>query len=127
MFLPSSIKNAALVSLLSILLLAPIVADAQVLGTKYLWTDSIKVTTTAIDCTFTQRWESITFWFDGCDATIKVAAPDTFGFTNRCSIKLYEGVPYSFGPATPLKRLLMKASVDSGTCYLVGYKTIRQQ
>jgi len=112
-------------SLLFLFILASI-SSAQVLGTKYFWSDSIKVNATGIDCTFVQRWESISFWFDGCDALVKLSAPDTVGFASRKYMKMYEGVPYSMGPATPVKRLKAKAAADSGTVYFAGYKTTRQ-
>lgn len=102
-------------------------AGAQVLGTKYLWQDSLKVTTAGFDSTFVQRWEDIQFWSYGCDILVKASAPDTVGFANRKFIRLEDGVPGSFGPATPVKRMLIKAVSDSGVVFFSGYKTIRQR
>lgn len=113
--------------LLTLSLVIPSDSSAQILGTKHFWSDSIKVTTTAIDCTFTQRWEYLEFWADSCDIRVKIGAPDTIGFTNRKSVKIEEHVVSKLGPATPVKRMLIKAAVDSGTIYFWGYKTIRQR
>lgn len=101
-------------------------ADAQLLSTRYYWSDSLHVTTTTIDCTFTERWDYVSFWADSCDIYYKAAAPDTNGITTRPRQLLYEGQVKSFGPATPLKRIIIYASSDSGTVWIEGYKRKRQ-
>lgn len=101
-------------------------AGAQILSTRYYWSDSIKVTTTPVDCTFAEKWDYISFWADSCDVFYKAAAPDTNGITNRPRQLIYEGQVKSFGPATPLKRLIIWAASDSGVVRIEGYKRVRQ-
>lgn len=113
--------------LLIMLLLLVSLTQAQTLATRYYWSDSIKVTSTQLDCTFTERWDYVTFWADSCDIKYKAAAPDTNGITLRDAQFLYEGQVKSFGPATPLKRLIIWAVADSGIIWMEGYKRVRQQ
>ena len=103
------------------------IASAQLLSTRYYWSDSIKVTTVAVDCTFTEKWDYVTFWPDSCNILYVAGAPDTSGFTQREPQYLYDGQVKSFGPATPLKRLKLWAASDSGTIWMEGYKRVRQQ
>ena len=38
--------------------------NAQILGTMYMWSDTIHTTTTHIDSLFDERWEYVTIWSD---------------------------------------------------------------
>lgn len=100
--------------------------SGQLLSTRYYWSDSIKVTATAVDCTFTERWDYVTFWADGCNLLYKASAPDTNGITFRQRQFLYDGQVKTFGPSTPLKRLILWAASDSGVVWVEGYKRVRQ-
>ena len=99
-------------------------AVGQILGTKYLWIDSVAVSTTRVDSTFERRWEEISFWFIGCNGLVKIAgAADTTDFTNRKWLYVYEYQVVNVGPADRLKRMWYKAETGTGALVMTGYKT----
>lgn len=113
--------------LLSILLLTFLVLPSQAqIGSFYIWTDSLGVTTTAIDSIFTIEWQSVTIWADTCDMQLKLGAPDTTGWSSRKFMTISAGGSIYIGPATKLKRLEYKCKSGAGTLYMTGYKKRRQ-
>jgi hypothetical protein len=103
----------------------PTLARAQI-GTRFVWSDSIVVNTTATDSTFSQRWEYVTFYADTVDFYYRAGAPDVASWTSRKWILVPNGSVVSFGPATPLVRLEFKTKAGTGNLYMIGAKTTRQ-
>jgi len=97
-------------------------------ATTYAHTDSIKVTTTAFDSTFTERWQTASLFSVGCDLWLKMAfsSLDT-SLTSDQWLRLDEGVTLTITKNTflgiqGLRRLSAKAVADSGVVYIVGTK-----
>ena len=108
--------------LILMLLIAVTGAHAQ----YYVWIQSDTVKTTAVDSTWATRWEQCTFYFYGCDALIKIGAPDTTDWASRTWLRVPEYVPISIDYRTPFKKLSYKAETGAGRLYLVGIKRTTQ-
>jgi len=97
----------------------------------YTWTDSLTVTTTAFDTTFsTARWASCSLWAVDCDVRIRFGTTpsDTVSWSDKSWVELKEGQVMNFVPYEPyfhnsLLRLQAKAVSGSGTVYISGLKT----
>ncbi len=102
-------------------------AEAQTLGTKYTWIDSLHVTVTKGDTILPIRYEQCSMWFVGCNGLVKIGGEsDTTEFASRYWLPLEAGQVLSAGPADRLKRLWFKAAADSGTLWIIGYKNFPQ-
>lgn len=118
------IKKLILLSLA--MLMFAIVVEGQ---SAYASTDSFAVTTVAFDSTFTQRYETATIWFTGCDAWVKYALSSRDGaFVNDSWVKLEEGarlvIQKNYALNIPgLYRLTGKAVTGSGVCHIAGTKS----
>jgi len=98
------------------------------------WTDSLAVSTSSSDTTFsTQRWETATLIFSGCDGWIKYAlsSRDTLGWSDDSHGKkwfyLGEGQTLSITANKELRipglwRLEYKAALGSGALFITGTK-----
>jgi len=112
--------------LLFMLLFIPAILQAQSLGDRYFWCDTLVLTTTPTDTTWDTEWEVAAVFSDTLDCYLKVGAPDYGSWTSRHYFFLPVGLSFSIGPTPKLKRL--EAYVENGTCtlYIIGYKTTRQ-
>lgn len=106
--------------------LLPSVSKAQSFGDLYTWVETFTATTTAKDTLFPTRYESADIFFVGGTGSIKIAAPDTNGFSSKTFIPLVERQILSTGPQTRLLRVSYKSSSGSITMYIVGTKLKRQ-
>lgn len=110
--------------LLLFLLLSSV--EAQPVGQRYYWADSLNITTTSTDTTFTYEWESVTMWSDTVDTWVKIGAPDVGSWASRRWIFLPAGLTITIGPRPQLKRLGVKTKNGKGVFNLIGYKTRKQ-
>ena len=101
-------------------------------GRQYIRTDSLAVTTTIKDTTFTPMWNGCRIWFDGCDGLILISSStdDTTGFASRPKVSLDDGEKLEiwhdrFYPGT-VYRIRYEAASGSGTLYIFGYKNVYQ-
>ena len=101
------------------------VTNAQ-LGDRFFWSDSIAITVTAIDCTWTDSWEVATIMSDTLDLWVRIGAPDVGSWSSRNYFRLEAGMALTIGPTPRLKRLDVKAVNGSGFVYVIGYKKLRQ-
>jgi hypothetical protein len=95
------------------------------LGNRYFVYDTLAVTVTAVDTTWSTEWEVATIYADTVALYIKVGAPDVGGWSERPWIYLPAGLALSIGPTPKLKRLSVKTFSGSGVCYIIGYKKTR--
>ena len=109
-----------------VLVLMAIGLIAQSLGSRYLWTNKIAVSSSHVDSTFSKRWEYVTIYSDTLDLWLKIGAPDTSGWSSRDAIMLKAGTSITFEQPAYLKRLEMWTVSGSGYAYLVGIKTSKQ-
>jgi len=106
------------------LIFLPQDADAQY-GTKFIWTDSLTVTTAGVDSFFTNQWEEVTFWCRSADGEYKASTrSDTTSWSSRDFVRIVEHQQVYFGPATKLGRLEFKANSGTVTLYMTGTKTV---
>ena len=113
---------------LSFLFKSPEPATAQVFGTNYIWLHkNTALTTTALDCTYTTRWEQVFFKADTGDVLIKFATGnDTASWSTRPFYKLEAGESLAFGPGTKLTRAEYKANAGTVDFFTLGYKKTSQ-
>ncbi len=116
-----------------VLLVIPALCVGQV---SMSWTDTLHVTTTAVDTAFsTERWESCTLFFSGCTGLIKYAfsTADTTGWAadslGKKWLRLAEGQVFTITTNKELripglKFLAYKAESGSGTLYITGTKRV---
>lgn len=98
---------------------------AVVVLPESLYTSRIPVTTAKSDTTFTgsDRWETVSIWFDSCDAYIQVGSPgDTSSISTRDSILVPERTVVSFGVEAKLRRLRYWSASGTGVLYMIGTK-----
>lgn len=103
----------------------PVSVQGQI-GQRYLWADSMSVSTIAADSTFGQRWETVTMWTDTVAIYFRAGAPDVTSWSSRDWIYLPVGSSITFGAATPLVRLEVKTVSGTGKLFMIGNKTKRQ-
>lgn len=115
-----------LLSLLVLLSVAPMRSPSPQFGLNFYWADSIRATTTPIDCTFSRQWRQVVIKTDTIALWFRAGAPDTSSWSSRDWIKLDAGESISFGTATPLKRLEFKADAGTGYVFSMGYKNAPQ-
>jgi len=93
----------------------------------YLWTDSLAVSTTAVDTTFPRDWDQVTLWSQGCSIFLQFGSPgDTDSTATRFQIRLESGMGLKIGPEVKLRRLIVEAVSGTGTLYLAGIKRAAQ-
>jgi len=112
--------------LLFMLLFIPAILQAQSLGDRYFWCDTLNLSTSVVDTTWDDYWELATIYTDSLDCKVKIGAPDYGSWTNRHYTYLPAGLSLTIGPSPRLKRLA--AVLNNGTCtlYIIGYKAVRQ-
>lgn len=98
-------------------------------ATTYAVVDSISVSDTAVDSTFTQRWIGCSLWFLDCEGWIKFALSpnDTTGWSSKQWVKLIETQPMHFWPEEPyfsggLYRLEYRCTTGTGALFITGLK-----
>lgn len=105
-------------------LINPVESHAQ-LGTRYFHADTISVTTSATDTTYSTVWEVATI-YSQVDLKVRIGAPDVGSWESRHWFVLTSGLALTIGPSPNLKRIEVKTISGSGVCYIIGYKTERQ-
>jgi len=96
-------------------------------GSRYMHVDTLQISTTERDTTWTVPWELVTFYTDTVAINIKVGAPDIDSWATRTWLYLENGAALTIGPAPNLKRLTVKTVSGTGVLYLIGYKRSKQQ
>ena len=104
---------------------------------RYAVSDSIAVSVTAIDSTFSQRWETVNIKFVGCSGWVKFAmsASDTTGFKTGAGTAPQQWTFLQAGEVLYLERnaslgipglyrLRAKAASGTGVMYLIGTKAV---
>jgi hypothetical protein len=124
--------------LFGLLFLLAIPAVAQLGTTRFFTSDSMAVSTTKRDTTFsTERYESCNILFSGCDGLIRVATStqDTVGWTNTTVVKRFflvpELVPFKITANSALGivglyRLDFGAVTGTGIMYIIGTKKVAE-
>jgi len=112
--------------LLALLTLSVGKASAQSLGVRYLWVDTLHVSTSAIDTTFDVAWEMATIYADTVDVNLVLGAPDVGSWTSRNPMLLQTGMSFVVGPSPQLTRVEAWTDNGAGVLYIVGYKKERQ-
>jgi hypothetical protein len=125
--------------LVGILLLFPMLSIGQTTTSRFSFQDSLVVTTTKKDTTFTtERFETAEIMFSGCDGLVRFAmsTQDTVGWNRQgpaAKMKHYrlveEGnilyiVPNKDLGITGLYRLDVRSVSGSGIMYLTGTKKV---
>jgi len=98
-------------------------------GTTYAVTDSISVSSTGVDSTFSQRWVGCSFWFLGCEGQVKYATSpnDTTSWSSKQWTVLSDGQVMQFWPLFPefpssLYRLEYRCTTGTGALFISGLK-----
>ena len=110
-------------------LLSPFTLQSQ---TLYQWSDSLAVSSTAVDTTFSPMWNGCTLMFEGGDGWIKVGTTpaDTVGWSTKSWVKVAQRQPYYVWPTDhhPNRLRYLKYKVASGTAalFITGYKNVYQ-
>ena len=107
------------------LLIVPTTAKAQ-LGSRYLHTDSLAVSTNPVDTTWTTPWEQVTILCDSVDVLMKMGAPDVGSWSSRVWMRINNGIAITIGPSPRLKKVEVKTITGTGHVYFIGYKKERQ-
>ena len=102
--------------------------EAQSVKSRFIVSDSLALTTSEIDSTFTYPWESVTIWAVGCDALIKIEINKQDDFTDDSFVRIDDG---SFITITKNRelgisgvyRVMTKAVSGTGILYMIGTKT----
>ena len=94
---------------------------------RFAVTDSLAITTTAIDSTFTYPWESVVLWTSGCNALYKIEINAVDDITGEPYFRLDAGSFVAIKKdqqlgISGLYRLRIKAVSGTGTVYLFGTK-----
>lgn len=99
---------------------------------QYAWSDSLTVTTVAVDTTFSPRWNGCTLWFEGCRGWIRFATSveDSVGWSTTTFGKkwvlLEDGQTFGLWQTTfhkqSLWKLEYKSAAGTGALFIVGYK-----
>lgn len=111
-----------LLGAVALLFLLLSIAQAQV-GDRYYWADTLNISTTERDTTFSTEWEEVTMYSDSVDCWVKIGAPDVGSWSSRRWIFLPAGLSINIGPRPRLKRVAVKTvSAGSGVFNLIGYK-----
>ena len=97
-------------------------SNAQALGTRYLWTDTLQIATDTNTVVFTDVWEQVTIYSSGEAVYLRLGAPDVSDWTSRDYIYLSGGSAMSIGPGPKLKKLSAYVASGTSVLYLVGYK-----
>ena len=94
---------------------------------RYSDTDSLAVTTVAVDTTFSNRWENVTLFANGCDILVKMAMfpSDSTSWATRPYNLILDGTSLEIVPnndlyISGLERLKYKASSGSGALFISG-------
>lgn len=96
-------------------------------ASRYLWVQTFPVTTTKLDCTFSNVWFQVTMKSLSKNLFIKFAADgDTTSFNSRIEFKLLAGENISFGSAVKVRRISVRTEAGTDTLYAIGYKSTRQ-
>ena len=108
-------------------------ANKPVLSQTSTWIDSLAVTTTEVDTTFSPRWNGCCLWFDNCTGLVRfgTTTTDTVSWSSKKWFKLEENQVMRFMineyyNANHLWRLEYKAVSGTGILYIVGYKNAYQ-
>lgn len=96
------------------------------LGSRYFHCDTLNVTPSARDTTWTDPWEQALIYADSVDLYLKIGAPDVAQWSSRYWIYWPSGMALSIGPSPKLKRLQFRTVTGSGVVYILGYKKERQ-
>lgn len=100
--------------------------QGQTLGNRYFHCDTLNVTTTARDCTWTNEWEVATIYSDSVDVDMRIGAPDVSSWSSRNWMRLQDGSSLMIGPTPSLKKITVKTTTGTGILYIIGYKKVRQ-
>ena len=100
--------------------------EAQLIGTRYLHSDTLAVTVAGIDTTWTTPWDFVIIYCQTADINIKIGGPDTTSWSLRPWLPLPTGAALSIGPSPKLKRIQATTASGTATAYLIGYKGARQ-
>jgi len=109
-----------------LLFVLPSIINAQSLGARYFWCDTLNLTTSVTDTTWATEWEYATIWTDTVDCYVRIGAPDYGDWTSRNYLYLPNGLTLSIGPTPQLKRLAAYLPNGTGVLYIAGYKKTRQ-
>jgi len=98
-------------------------------STTYAVTDSISVSSTGVDSTFSQRWVGCSLWFLGCEGQVRYAtsSADTSGWSSKQWTVLSDGQVMQFWPLFPdfpssLYRLEYRCTTGTGALFISGLK-----
>lgn len=120
-------KKILLIALVSCSFSGQAYAQLGAQGKKYLWTDSIRTTVTAIDSQFTYVWDQVVIKTDSIDIWCKFGAEaDTSNWSSRDWFILESGESISIGPGTRLQRFQWKSNAGVGYIFFFGYKRKKQ-
>ena len=96
------------------------------LGNRYFHTDTLNISTSARDTTWTTSWEVATIYADTVNVMLTIGAPDVGEWASRLPMYLETGMSLTIGPTPKLKRLKVSTTTGVGVLYIVGYKKARQ-
>ena len=77
-------------------------------GSRYMHIDTLQISTTERDTTWSTVWEFVTLYTDTVSINIKVGAPDIDNWSTRKWLYIENGAALSIGPAPNLKMLTVK-------------------